>query len=152
MRRAGSLALFVFCTFLASSSSLAGAQVPNVAAPQQQPAPESPEVQNDSVRTLQPKVWELFKNGQYAQIDALAQQLRSQKTRFRGGNWELNYLYQVINTPGSVTATDAEWQALIDKLQSWIASNPKSPTPRIALAEAYIGFGERDARRWRFRI
>ncbi len=39
-----------------------------------------------------------------------------------------------------MTATDADWQALLTKLQSWIASDPGSPTPRIALAQAYLDF------------
>lgn len=131
MRSACSLVLLFAVTLFA------GAQTPTTT---QQPAPESPEVQPGTARALQAHVFDLFQSGQYAQIDALAQQLRTQHTRLRGGNWQLNFLYQVINSPGAVTATDADWQALIAKLQSWIASNPQSPTPRIALSGAYVAF------------
>jgi hypothetical protein len=139
MRRACSVVLLsASCTLLAWSPSITRAQTP--AANAQQPPPESPEVQNGTARVLQAQVLQLFQSGQYTQIDALAQQLRSQKTRFRGGAWQLNSLYEAINSPGSITATDADWQAHITKLQGWIASAPQSPTPRIALGKAYLLF------------
>ena len=139
MRRACSVALLsASFTLLAYSPSVVAASAR--ASNTQQPTPESPEVQSGTSITLHAQVLQLFQSGQYTEIDALAQQLRSQKTRFRGGAWQLNFLYQAINSPGSMTATDADWQAVISKLQSWIASNPQSPTPRIALAQGYTLF------------
>ena len=140
MRTACSLALLlVSATFLPFSTQAGGAQtpLPSIA---QQPTPESSEVQDADHRALYAQVLQLFQSAQYAQIDSLAQQLRTQKTRYRGGGWQLTTLYQAIASPGAMTATDVEWQALIDKLQSWISSYPKSPTPRIALAQAYTKF------------
>lgn len=103
-------------------------------------APESSEVQDGSARLLHAQVLQLFQTGQYGEIDALAQQLRTQRTRFRGGAWQLNVLYGAIDSPGSMTATDAGWQDLIARLQGWIDSDKQSPTPRIALARAYLTF------------
>lgn len=136
MRCACSFALLVAVVTLPVRAQTQSATAPP-------PTPESPEVQPGTARALQAHVLDLFQNNQFSQIDALAQQLRTQHTRFRGGNWQLNFLYQVINSPGGVTATDADWQALITKLQSWIAANPQSPTPRIALAGAYMSFAQK---------
>lgn len=137
MRRACTLTLlFASCAWLAGSASAGHAQGPVI--PQQ--PPESSEVQDNSARDLHAQVLELFQNGQYGQIDALAEQLRTQRTRFHGGGWQLNTLYTAIDSPGAMTSTDADWQALIAKLQNWIDSDKSSPTPRVALAHAYITF------------
>ena len=106
----------------------------------QEAAPESSEVQDNSARVLHAQVLSLLQTGQYAEIDSLAQQLRSQRTRFRGGAWQLNVLYGAVDNPGSMTATDADWEARITKLKDWIASDKSSPTPQIALARAYLTF------------
>jgi hypothetical protein len=118
--------------------ALGQASAPGVIA--QEPAPESSEVQDSSARLLHAQVLDLFQSGQYGQIEALGQQLRTQRLRFRGGAWQLIVLYGAIDSPGSMTATDADWQALLTKLQNWIASDQASPTPRIALARAYLTF------------
>lgn len=139
LRPTASLLLLFACSLLLCPSSLVRAQAPP--APSiQEPPPESSEVQDVDARALHAQVLQLFQIGQYTQIDTLAQQLRTSKTRFRGGAWQLNWLYNAINSPGAMTSTDDSWQALIDKLQSWIASDPQSPTPRIALAQAYTQF------------
>jgi len=82
----------------------------------------------------------LFDKGAYSELDALAAQVRSQKLRFKGGAWRLCVLYRTLGTPGSLTATDAEWQNRIAKLGQWIEASPTSPTPRVALAHTYIRF------------
>ena len=128
-----SLALLWPATIRAQADAPAGA-------PGAEAAPESMEVQDTSARALRAQVLGLFESGQYGQLDALAQQLRTQKLRFRGGAWQLNVLYGVISSPGSTTSTDAEWEAHIGKLQQWIAASPTSATPRIALAQGYLNF------------
>ena len=106
----------------------------------QESIPESAEVSDESARALRAQVLNLFQTEQYGPLSDLAQQLRLQRTRFRGGAWQLKVLYGVIDSPGSVTATDAEWDALLKKLQGWMAADPASPTPRLALAQAYLTF------------
>jgi hypothetical protein len=140
MRCARSLGLlFTCCSLLTLAPSVVQAQSPGPGAIAPE-APESSEVQDESARALHAQIVELFQSRQYGQIDALAQQLRSQRVRFRGGAWQLTVLYGAIRSPGSMTATDADWQALIAKLQGWIASDQGAPTPRIALAQAYLTF------------
>ena len=138
MRHGRSFSLINCSLFLLSSIGLA--QVPTPGAVTPEALPDSSEVQDGNARLLRGQVLALFETSQYGQIDALAQQLRSQRLRFRGGAWKLTVLYGVINSPGSTTATDAEWQAHMERLQSWIATDQSSPTPRIALAQAYLAF------------
>ena len=141
MRVARKLAMLFTSTFvLAVSPFAARTQQPASGAIAQEAIPEDSEVQSGSARVLHAQVLGLFESGQYGQIDALAQQLRAQRLRFRGGAWQLNVVYGAINSPGSLTETDAAWQGLITKLQSWITSDQGSPTPRIALAQAYLTF------------
>jgi hypothetical protein len=141
MKVAVALALEVIAGLLLGlSSPCLQAQTPTVGNIAQESQPESSEVQDTSARLLHAQVLEMFKNEQYGQIDALAQQLRTQRMRFRGGAWQLNVVYGAINSPGSMTATYAEWQTLIAQLQQWIAADQGSPTPRIALGQAYLTF------------
>jgi hypothetical protein len=105
---------------------------------------ESPEDSADltdtHVRSLRVQVRSLFNQGAYAELDALAERLRSQKLRFKGGAWQLNEFYRTAGGVGSLTATDASWQLHIAKLEQWIKESPASPTPRVALAHAYLRF------------
>jgi hypothetical protein len=95
---------------------------------------------DNHVRAFRVQVRSLFDQGAYSELDALAGRLRSQKLRFKGGAWQLNTFYKTIGFPGSLTATDAEWQSRIAKLEQWIKDSPASPTPRVALAHAYVRF------------
>lgn len=109
-----------------------------------QSAPGSSEDSADSdskVRAFKVHVRDLFNKGAYSELETLADQLRSQKLRFKGGAWKLHTFYATVGSPGSsLTATDAAWQSRITKLEQWIADSPASLTPRVALAHAYIRF------------
>jgi hypothetical protein len=86
------------------------------------------------------QVRSLYDKGAFSELDAIADQARSQKLRFKGGAWRLYVFYKTIGSPGSLTATDAEWHSRIAKLQQWMAASPTSPAPRVGLAHAYIRF------------
>jgi hypothetical protein len=113
-----------------------------------QPSPAQPVAeQEDSVdptdthvRPFRVQIASLFDKGSYSELDALANQLRSQKLRFKGGAWRLNTFYRTLASQGSLTSTDAEWQARIARLEQWSKEIPASPTPRVLLARAYIRF------------
>jgi hypothetical protein len=87
------------------------------------------------------KQWNvLFDGHSWAELDLLAEKLRSQRLRFEGGGWQLHVLYCVLSTGCLNNQTDAEWESRIAALQEWILYAPASPTPRIALADAYKQF------------
>jgi hypothetical protein len=131
------------------SGGAAAVQEPTTAqtagSPDMQPAADgSPEdtadLTDNHVRAFKVQVRSLFNKGAYSELEALAGQLRSKKLRFKGGAWKLNTFYRTVGSPGSLTATDAAWQARIAKLEQWIKDSPASPAPRVALARAYLRF------------
>ncbi|MGA2778919.1 MAG: DUF4034 domain-containing protein [Steroidobacteraceae bacterium] len=140
-----------YVAVLAISIPLVGAAVPVVAAQSSVFGPGSPaaaaaesaedaDAADDSVRTFRVMVRGLLDQGRFADLDALADQLRSQRLRFTGGAWRLHVLYATLSTPGSETATDAEWRAQISMLVQWLQANPTSATAPVALAQTYVRF------------
>jgi Domain of unknown function (DUF4034) len=105
-------------------------------APQEQT--DSPESDSQPARAFRIMVRDLFDREKFDDLDHVAEKNRSQKERFRGGNWKLFAFYQMIEGPGSLTSTDAVWNAHIERLQRWIEFKPGSVTPRVALAQAYL--------------
>jgi hypothetical protein len=103
-------------------------------------APDSPDLSDTDQRDFRVSVLGLFNSGRYAELDALAQQLQQQRSRFRGGAWRLHVLFGTLSSPGGETATDAAWKAQIAKLEKWAQSSPASPAARIALAQTYLRF------------
>jgi hypothetical protein len=103
-------------------------------------AEDIPDLSDTDLRDFRVSVLGLFNAGRYPDLDALAQQLQQQRSRFKGGAWRLHVLFGTLSSPGSATATDAAWKAQIAKLQKWAQSSPASPTPRVALAQTYLRF------------
>ena len=87
------------------------------------------------------EVRELFAQERFDQIDFMAHTARTEKSRFPGGGWKLFTLYLGLGAPSDESATDELWQAHIAALKSWIARNPSSITPRVALAMSYTNYG-----------
>lgn len=103
-------------------------------------AADGPDLSDTDLRDFRVNLLGLFNAGRYAELDALAQRLQQQRSRFAGGAWRLHVLFGTLSSPGSATATDAAWEAHIAKLEQWSHSSPASPTPRIALAQTYLRF------------
>ncbi len=101
---------------------------------------DSPDLSDTDLRDFRVSLLGLFNSGRYTDLDALAQQLQAQRSRFVGGAWRLHVFFGTLSSPGSATATDAAWTAHIAKLEQWAGSSPRSPTPRIALAQTYLRF------------
>lgn len=87
-----------------------------------------------------PRQWStLLHDHSWSRLDSISERLRSQRLRFQGGGWELHVFYCVIGT-GCLDPAGARWEWRIATLQDWIRHSPSSPTPRIALADAYEQF------------
>jgi hypothetical protein len=104
------------------------------------PAGDVADASDGRMRAFRANLVALFDQGKYSDLDAIAEQAREQRLRFKGGAWRLHVFYGTVSYPGSLTATDAAWQAHFAKLQQWIAARPESPTPRVALAHGYLRF------------
>lgn len=96
------------------------------------------EPEQTTVRDLRVHWRTLFDDGNWSELDRIADQLRNGQLRFRGGVWQLRIFYATISYAGPLTFTDADWEAQISRLQNWIRQNPTSATPRVALADAYL--------------
>src|SRR5271168_759595 len=101
---------------------------------------DNPDLSDTESRDFRVSLLGLFNSGRYADLDAVAQQLQQQRSRFKGGAWRLHVFFGTLSSPGSPTATDAARKAHIAKLEQWARSSAASPTPRIALAQTYLRF------------
>lgn len=128
-------AVFLFTVLLATASSCSALVV--------QSAPSRPTIAVTSAaaeRTLRLQWAALFENHRWTELDSLAERLRSQQLRFQGGGWQLHVLYCILSTGCLKTQSDVAWEKRIAELQDWSRYAPSSPTPRIALADAYQDF------------
>lgn len=64
-------------------------------------------------------------------LDRMASQFRSQKSRLAGGGWKLTILYSALDKP---TLTDKDTLDHMAHLKRWVAQRPESITARVALA------------------
>jgi len=64
-------------------------------------------------------------------LDRMAAQFRSEKTRFPGGGWKLTSFYSALDKP---MLTDKDSIDHLAHLKHWIAQRPESITARVALA------------------
>ncbi len=144
--RAVSGAIFwvvLLCAYLSGQSSKIGSSVHlGPSALKETMAQEqiggAEDVDSQPARAFRTTVRNLFNDQKFEQLEEIAGAARSQKERYRGGAWKLRIFYKTIQEPGSLTATDAAWDAHIDRLRRWIAAKPNSPTPRVALAQSYL--------------
>lgn len=102
--------------------------------------PVNPVASRAEERALRVEWSKLFDNHSWAELDSVAERLRSGRLRFQGGAWQLHVLYCVLSSDCSRLTTDAAWRSRIADLQDWIRYEPSSPTPRIALADTYEDF------------
>ena len=82
----------------------------------------------------------LFQAGRFAQLDCLAESVRSRKETFSGGLWKIHTFYKALEKP-PLHATQEDWDGHMQLLNRWMSTNPESITARIALAESYVSYG-----------
>jgi hypothetical protein len=87
---------------------------------------------------------ELLGRQDFDGLDRAADMARSTKSRFPGATWKLYDFYDSVSKPSGVSqAGDADWNSHIALLKKWISLKPQSITPRIALAETYLNYGQK---------
>lgn len=92
-----------------------------------------------AVMVYKAAIRQLFRENKFADLDCIADNVRSGKSRFAGGRWKLNVLYWAIEEPEG-HATEEDWKAHLKILNHWVAAKPRSITARIALADAYTSY------------
>lgn len=102
--------------------------------------PAKPVTSAAAERGLRMQWRRLFDAHSWTGLDSLANRLRTERSRFQGGGWQLHVLYTILSTTGAKEDTNAAWETQIAALEEWIRQSPSSPTPRVALADAYENF------------
>jgi hypothetical protein len=77
--------------------------------------------------------------GDFQNLQSMAADFRINKVRFRNGSWKLGSFYAAFSDYDKIT-NDAQYLKLIGQLERWATAEPRSVTPRLALAGAYQGF------------
>lgn len=107
--------------------------------PFQVPVSFASEVEQGSYKS---EVGSMLKRSDFDALEKEADSVRRSKSRFPGGVWKLYVFYEGLEGPfGGELATDAEWEAHIETLKHWATAKPDSVTARVALAQAYFGWG-----------
>ena len=136
MRFSRVVSILMFVSGLALRPALATAQLPAPPSALPAVAPAQDDLEDSAATTkLKAHVSELFLRRDYAEIDAIADKIRADKTRLVGGGWQITRLYQALEAKEGTTAEEH-----IAQLNAWIAERPQSITPRVALARAYIRY------------
>jgi hypothetical protein len=75
----------------------------------------------------------------------MAETARRTKSRFAGGTWKLYVLYRGLREPaGGLKASEEEWNQHLDRLGAWAQQSRESVTARVALAEAFFRYAEKE--------
>lgn len=128
-----------------AAAAATSAVAPSSPASSVMPAASDPEVGDccaSEINTYSHQIAQLLMQGKYAELDAMAHDLRVNKTRFQGGAWKLHAFYEGVSEPyfGDY-ASDKEWAEHLQRLDAWLKAQPKSVTAHIAFANGYMSFG-----------
>lgn len=88
------------------------------------------------------RISQLLEHESYSELDSEARQVRAGKDRLAGGGWKLNTFYAALATPSSESYSEPpDWESHIKILKKWVEKDPQSAAARVALANAYMGWG-----------
>lgn len=103
------------------------------------PAPAPPETPDTGIAVYAQRVHSLLEQGDYAELESLAQINRSERGRFVGGSWRNEMFFGSLAwMPKSTPLKDSDYLQQSEKLKQWVRARPESATARIALAMSYI--------------
>lgn len=102
------------------------------------PISQTPVGALEEADAYQDRITRLLENGDYAELDSEAQKVRAGKDRLAGGGWKLHTFYVAVSEPSHGSNM---WAQQVDTVKTWMAKDPQSVAARVALANAYIGWG-----------
>ena len=77
----------------------------------------------------------------FAQLEKIAKENRTEKGRLIGGLWKILGFYNGTGAPSAEGAPpDSDWKNLLTELQKWQAAFPDSATVRLSLAYFYVNY------------
>jgi hypothetical protein len=85
------------------------------------------------------RIKKLTSEEKFADLERIARQNRTEKSRVLGGSWKLYDFYEGAATPETTGEPKiADYAQRVATLKKWIAAYPESAVPRIALAHLCI--------------
>jgi hypothetical protein len=92
-------------------------------------------------KALSMEALELLQKRDFSKLEEMAKHFRKTKERFPDGAWKLQYFYEGFGEQSfNILKTDNAWLKTIGNIEEWQQHFPKSPTPKVALANAWIGY------------
>lgn len=87
------------------------------------------------------KIKDALLESDFAQMEKIARQNRTQRGLLLGGAWKNNGFYNQLSVPmNSGDATDEGYKNQITRLNQWLTAYPDSAAARIALARLYTSY------------
>ncbi len=109
---------------------------------QSPPFPASDALPDETDEKYSAHITSFFVQGDFAQLEKIAQQNRKEKGRLIGGVWKTNAFFNAVSFPVHTgELKDSDYQLQIATVKKWVAAYPDSATPRIALASTYSNYG-----------
>jgi hypothetical protein len=87
---------------------------------------------------IEKESWDLLLQGDFEELEELAQKYREEKSRLSDGGWKLKYFYNGLDCAGVPETEFWEWDTMMNQLEAWSSAYPDSPTAKIASTRAYI--------------
>ena len=100
-----------------------------------QPTPDPIRLQVEAFRT---RMHELFAGARFAELETVAEEMRSQKALFGDGGWKLVEFYESLPPPA--TEPEHVWEKAEALHEDWLAAKPQSLTAHLACAEFLTSF------------
>jgi hypothetical protein len=105
------------------------------------PAPV--QISEETTESYQAKIKELVLESNFAELEKIAQQNRTDRGLLRGGSWKSWAFYgQLGDPPSAGKQTDEDYQNHLTRLNEWTAAYPNSAAARIALARFYTNYAD----------
>jgi hypothetical protein len=105
------------------------------------PAPAPSGFPDATEATYEDHVRTLLDQGNYAELENLAQANRTERGRFVAGNWRNNdFFNSVVWMHTSAQPKDSDYQQQFERLKKWQAARPDSAAAKIAFAKLYVDY------------
>jgi Domain of unknown function (DUF4034) len=107
------------------------------------PAPAPSGLPDTTLATYVDHVHNLLDQGNYAELENLAQINRSERGRFVAGDWRNNFFFNaVVWVSPTPPPKDSDYQYQLEKLKKWQAARPDSAAAKIAFAKFYVQYAD----------
>jgi Domain of unknown function (DUF4034) len=107
------------------------------------PSTDKPTEPDETSELYRAHISNFLVQGDYAQLETIAERNRTEKGRLLGGFWKN---YEFFTATGYLSSTagikDTDFHDQMNMLNKWIAAYPQSAATHISLAELYVNYAD----------